>query len=56
MEVGVFCIVDDNMDKQEASEIVGFEYKNYRKDNSMEPQAKQEHKTIYNMHPYTSLL
>lgn len=29
MEVGVFCIVDDNMDKQEASEIVGSEYKNY---------------------------
>lgn len=37
MEVGVFCIVDDNMDKQEASEIVGSEYKNYENANIMEP-------------------
>lgn len=61
MEVGDFCIVDDNMDKQEASEIVGFEYKNYGKENSMEPQAKQEQKNHIqhawtHMYPYTSLL
>ncbi len=47
MEVGVFCIVDDNMDKQDASEIVGLEYKSYGKENIMEPQAKQKHKTTY---------
>ncbi len=47
MEVGVFCIVDDNMDKQEASEIVGLEYKSYGKENIMKPQAKQKHKTTY---------
>ncbi len=56
MEVGVFCIVDDNMDKQDASEIVGLEYTSYGKENIMEPQAKQEHKTTYNMHGHTCTL
>lgn len=48
--------MDDNMDEQEASEIVGLEYKSYGKENSMEPQAKQEHKTTYNMHGHTCTL
>ncbi len=60
MEVGVFCIVDDNMDKQEASEIVGLEYKSYGKENIMKPQAKQNTKphthAWTHMYPYPSLL